>query len=151
MFLASNSLQYLGGQKWSCPSYNPKNFEQIHWHNEVGCMVWPWSCLFQPELPCLLLKRYGSVSNSFSCKQNLCLRLFQNTYGKFYQLDNLTTAWRLPEDCLTTAKLKVIWCINATNSSSTNKMFSKQKDIQLEFKQRFQNNFNSAKNSKKNE
>ena len=30
-------------------------------------------------------------------------------------------------------------------------MFSKQKDIQLEFKQRFQNNFNSAKNSKKNE
>ena len=33
----------------------------------------------------------------------------------------------------------------------TNKMFSKQKDIQLEFKQIFQNNFNSAKNAKKNE
>jgi hypothetical protein len=30
VFLASNSLHEVRGQKWSCPCYNPKNFEQIY-------------------------------------------------------------------------------------------------------------------------
>ena len=35
-FLASNSLHNHGGQKLSCPSYNTKNFEQIHC-NKLFC------------------------------------------------------------------------------------------------------------------
>ena len=31
MFLASNSLHNLRGQKWSCPCYHARHLQQIHW------------------------------------------------------------------------------------------------------------------------
>ena len=35
VFLASNCLHGVRGQKWSSPFYNTKNFEQIHWSKLV--------------------------------------------------------------------------------------------------------------------
>ena len=46
-FLASNSLHNLRDHKWSCPCYNPKNFEQIEINYPVGSIFWLWCCLFQ--------------------------------------------------------------------------------------------------------
>ena len=55
-FLAFNRLHDLGGQKKLCSCYNTNNFKQSHW-NKTFCMVWPWCCLFQHELPVKILIR----------------------------------------------------------------------------------------------
>ena len=39
MFLASNSLHNLGGQKWSCPCYQTRHLQQIHW-NKIFCRMY---------------------------------------------------------------------------------------------------------------
>ena len=39
MFLASNSLHNLGGQKWSCPCYHARHLQQIH-RNKIFCRIY---------------------------------------------------------------------------------------------------------------
>ena len=48
MFWASNSLNNLKDQKWSCPCYHARHLKQIHWINFcVGFMVSQPNFLFQ--------------------------------------------------------------------------------------------------------
>ena len=48
MFLASNSLQNLGGQKLSCTCYHARHLQQIHWNKLLFWMYGrPWLGLFQ--------------------------------------------------------------------------------------------------------
>ena len=61
VFLASNSLHNLGGHKNNHDQFIATKFS-------VGCMVWPWSCLFQSKLPVKILIRLDVLALVSSAK-----------------------------------------------------------------------------------
>ena len=51
----------------------------------VGCMDWPWCCLFQPQLPCLLLRytiQIGIFKGGFKSEDTGEFLHCQNKYSK---------------------------------------------------------------------
>ena len=63
MFLASNSLNNLRGQKWSCPCYHARHLQQIHWSKLLCGMYGLMAKSSVPRLNvCQILMRYrGSL------------------------------------------------------------------------------------------
>ena len=42
------------------PMSDPKSFEQIHW-SFLGCMAWPWCCVFQYSTTTSLIDKIGII------------------------------------------------------------------------------------------
>ena len=57
VFLASNSLHNLRGQKWSCPYYHARHLLQIHWIFCEGFMVSQPNRLFQHSTTMSLINK----------------------------------------------------------------------------------------------
>jgi hypothetical protein len=80
VFLASNSLYNLGGQKRSCPCYNPKNFEQIHWRKLfcrmyglaviLSISTWTTMCLIN-KIKCPSYQYFRQILFLFCPKDNI--------------------------------------------------------------------------------
>ena len=68
MFLASNRLHNLRGQKWSCPCYHAKHLQQIHWSKLLCGMYGLTAKSSVPRLNiCQLLMRLFWVANVWHC------------------------------------------------------------------------------------
>ena len=68
MFLASNSLHNLRGQKWSCPCYHARHLQQIHWSKLLCGMYGLTAKSSVPRLNiCQLLMRLFWVANVWHC------------------------------------------------------------------------------------
>ena len=72
MFLASNNLHNLRGQKWSWPCYHARHLQQIHWNK-------------------FLCRMYGFMAKSFIARLNI-VRLLIRKMGRQKICTSLTSS-----------------------------------------------------------